>query len=808
MRLEYTDDADANAIFLQARDNNADLKFEIGADGNVGIGMSALGGRLMSRGLGTTTGVNFQTQNSSGTPLVTMLDNGNIGLGTTGPGSKIYINSSASYPEINIASETVDGGVLELTSVSGSYQIYTQGQDLRFWDTTDRVAIQFGGNVGIGTIEAITKLDVAGPIFIDGDGGGSKGDIFIGGGGWPYSIGVGWSAQSSTLRFNAVGTAGGTADFRDLWIYDGKTNVIASFTGSSGNVGIGTTAPLQRFHVRVDQNAGTGILVENGTNNTNALASLDTTSATSEGVLIAFPASHTLYGAHFADRVALLANNSAGYETAGLDIGAIHTTADIRFYTAGIATTNERMRILSGGNVGVGTTAPERLLEVQGAEATNADLVLDADDGDDNADTWFIQSTAADNTLRFLNHTTTLATVQSDGNLGIGTTSPDTKLEVTTTAGSSPDITLTAYGVNATSVPAIVARAARGSEGSETAVQSGDRLASFRATAHDGTSWSSGAAGFEVLAAQNWTGAAHGTEMKFETTTNGSASRTEKMRITNAGNVGIGTSTPAELLDVAGEIELDIDTANDTTIGVCKNTTDGTSTATQFRECNGTPGDIAEWYETNGDVRAGDIVYLTEEIFTYQEELIDPRTGLPKLKDGVTPDERGNYRREDRVMAERNFSILSKATVQTLDRAIGIVSTSPYQSFGKGVFVGKNPQPIALIGRVPTNVSLENGPIDVGNMITISSQAGIGMKATKPGRVIGYALEPFLGSAEGGNHGQIMVFINPHWFGGPEDLKLDEIQGMKQRLDALEEQNRILREVFCRNSPSDSICVN
>jgi hypothetical protein len=65
-------------------------------EGNVGIGVSDPTGKLIVRGTGTTTGVGLQTQNSSGTALVTMLDNGNVGIGTTNPGSyRLNVNGNA-----------------------------------------------------------------------------------------------------------------------------------------------------------------------------------------------------------------------------------------------------------------------------------------------------------------------------------------------------------------------------------------------------------------------------------------------------------------------------------------------------------------------------------------------------------------------------------------------------------------------------------------------------------------------------------------------------------------------------------------
>jgi hypothetical protein len=57
-----------------------------------------------------------------------------------------------------------------------------------------------------------------------------------------------------------------------------------------------------------------------------------------------------------------------------------------------------------------------------------------------------------------------------------------------------------------------------------------------------------------MKAEENWTPSANGAFISFETTPPGSstASRTERMRISGAGNVGIGTSNPLSLLHVLG----------------------------------------------------------------------------------------------------------------------------------------------------------------------------------------------------------------------------------------------------------------
>lgn len=68
---------------------------------------------------------------------------------------------------------------------------------------------------------------------------------------------------------------------------------------------------------------------------------------------------------------------------------------------------------------------------------------------------------------------------------------------------------------------------------------------------------------------------------------------------------------------------------------------------------------------------------------------------------------------------------------------LGVVSSNP------GVIAGAdtaNSYPIALMGRVPVKVSLENGTVQSGDRLTASSIPGHAMKATKASRVVGMAL--------------------------------------------------------------------
>lgn len=72
---------------------------------------------------------------------------------------------------------------------------------------------------------------------------------------------------------------------------------------------------------------------------------------------------------------------------------------------------------------------------------------------------------------------------------------------------------------------------------------------------------------------------------------------------------------------------------------------------------------------------------------------------------------------------------------------------------------------VGIVGHIQTNVSIENGPIRPGDSLTTSSTPGHAMKATKPGTIVGKALESFSGHSTG-QTGMIEVLVNPGWFGG------------------------------------------
>jgi len=84
-----------------------------------------------------------------------------------------------------------------------------------------------------------------------------------------------------------------------------------------------------------------------------------------------------------------------------------HTTAVFSLNSSGLATSVAGYTITDADGAATFTAT--------GFEGHNASLVLDADEGDDNADTWTITSAAADNDLDLTNHSTTVLSVTSGG---------------------------------------------------------------------------------------------------------------------------------------------------------------------------------------------------------------------------------------------------------------------------------------------------------------------------------------------------------------------------------------------------------
>ena len=106
--------------------------------------------------------------------------------------------------------------------------------------------------------------------------------------------------------------------------------------------------------------------------------------------------------------------------------------------------------------------------------------------------------------------------------------------------------------------------------------------------------------------------------------------------------------------------------------------------------------------------------------------------------------------------------------------------------------------PVALAGRVRVKVCLEGGEVRPGDPLTSSSRPGTAMKAVRPGRVVGMALETYAGSTKE-KEGRILMLVNPSWWHGEGTFSVAQRRdALWKEVRELQEEQRLLMERFQR----------
>ena len=121
----------------------------------------------------------------------------------------------------------------------------------------------------------------------------------------------------------------------------------------------------------------------------------------------------------------------------------------------------------------------------------------------------------------------------------------------------------------------------------------------------------------------------------------------------------------------------------------------------------------------------------------------------------------------DLVSIDQNEQGLVKKTADPSDPTIlGVYSEKPGLRLSQtgDKIDGARAIPVALAGRVPVNVTTENGPIVPGDYLTSSSTPGYAMKATEPGPTIGKALSGFGGGDSTDQTGRVTAFLNISYY--------------------------------------------
>lgn len=234
----------------------------------------------------------------------------------------------------------------------------------------------------------------------------------------------------------------------------------------------------------------------------------------------------------------------------------------------------------SNSNVGIGTSSPISRLDVVGdgssavvliarSRQTNSYINLVAGTADDatgeisfertgsTAGNIYIGGNAAGNIVFRSGGYAYKMIIASSGNVGIGTSSPSKRLTIGTTGLGAGDYAVLVEGdENATrfaaigNTPVFQGGQFSGTLSSKSATTANSGLAWFQGGGFDGTTQSFNRGRMVVVAAANWTETSTPTLLSFQTTPAGGVAAVERLIVSESGNLGIGTTTPAASVDI------------------------------------------------------------------------------------------------------------------------------------------------------------------------------------------------------------------------------------------------------------------
>ena len=629
IQISSTATSTDSGVLIRRSDNATGI--DIWNDGSNGLSY------IDSRYASSSGDLHFRVQ-TNGTPKTVMTVTGDekIGIGTTSPETILHVNSSDTVSYIHLTnSSTGDTG-------NDGVDFGVNGSDVYLWNredsstifgtnSTERMRIRNDGNVGIGTYRPNAKLQVGGDMHLWDREGGTDGAMYFSQGttntttakintnGISYfnggNVGIGTTTPAEELtvvgdaNFTgsiAVGSVNAHSSFtfynQGTSYFNNAVTVDAAFTQSGGDAStfsgdvklgdnnkllLGDSNGLQIYHDgssgRIEQNGtgklildtiSTGVNIQSGNGETrftksgaNSEIKVDDASQVNKVVLKASGNSYFNggnVGIGTDSPISKLHIDETGtslpalyMETARYGISVIGDgTSNSQYLLSlkGNGGSTDAMFVQSSGNVGIGTANPTEKLQINAGDIliNNSTLSTIKSGGSLYLDLNTFGTYAGRN-FRISDNGTSLVNVKQTGEVGIGTTSPDAILHLkdsTDNAEVKIDTNDNALGDNAL----IKFNGARAQVG-----------------------W--------IDAAVTLTDGGGNKDIKLKVNTGSiflQTNNTNRLIVAEGGNVGIGTTSPSEKLEVDGNVKADamVLTSPDGTVYEITVANDGTLTST------------------------------------------------------------------------------------------------------------------------------------------------------------------------------------------------------------------------------------
>jgi hypothetical protein len=513
---------------------------------------------------GTDWEVGIGTYSTTGPTLArtTILSSSNANAAITLTGTSTVFSS---YPAEKVISDGY--GLLPVANGGTGQSSYTDGQLLvgnTTGNTLTKTTLTAGTNVTItngsgsitinaadqyvGTVTSVSGTGTVNGITLTGTVT-TSGSLTLGG----TLSGVSLTSQvTGTLPVANGGTGATTLTANGVLYGSGTSAIAATAVGTTGQVLVGNTgsAPtwstLSGIGVTSFSAGTTGLTPSSATTGVVTLAGTLGVANGGTGTATAFTAGSVVFAG--ASGVYSQDNASLFWDDTNNRLGIANASPSANLTVAGTAKIGE----------GAASNTSKLLVNTLSGVAAGIQLFQDANES------WIIQNPASTTVLTFGNSGTERMRITSTGNVGIGTSSPVEKLDVVgnakITSGSSfywGDATAQITATNGDAMRFLV-----GNGGEKVRIDSSGNVgigttgpSSYGKLAVIGniaTSTDGGTvltmranAGATTVAAYNATGSS----LSFNTNANGSG-ELERMRITSAGDVGIGTASPTAKLTV------------------------------------------------------------------------------------------------------------------------------------------------------------------------------------------------------------------------------------------------------------------